>query len=177
MGTAIFSTRPDSSTRHRMSTSRDVLLRKLRERGHSVLADAAARGDVSAHSAALYAGIIREKEPAGTGSPNVSKRNLWRIHQLLRGIDDPDGAAKPLAPDVEAPKKPELPTLTPGGCGSLPCMTCSSPTAVLARQEIADIWTAAMQGDGPRRPSPNGGLPRGCCRRNIIALSAASLIG
>ena len=176
MGTAIFSTRPDSSTRHRMSTSRDVLLRKLRERGHSVLADAAARGDVSAHSAALYAGIIREKEPAGTGSPNVSKRNLWRIHQLLRGIDDPDGAAKPLAPDVEAPKKPELPTLTPGGCGSLPCMTCSSPTAVLARQEIVDVWTANQMGDGSRRPNPYGTLPRACCRRCATTLDASAMI-
>src|SRR5215831_7592095 len=130
-----------------MSTSRDVLLRKLRERGHSVLAEAAERGDVSAHAAAQYVGIVRGREPNGNGSPNVAKLNAWRIHQLLRGIDDPDGAAKTLAPDTETPKKPELPTLTPGGYGSLPCMTCSAATAVLARQEITDVFLANQSGD------------------------------
>jgi hypothetical protein len=157
-----------------MSTSRDVLLRKLRERGHSVLAEAAERGDVSAHSAALYAGIIREKEPVGTGSPNRAKK--WRIHQLLRGGVDPDGAAKTLASDVDSPKKPELPTLTPGGYGSLPCMTCSSATAILARQEIADVFLANQSGDGSRRPNPYGALPKACCRRTAITMTAAALI-
>jgi hypothetical protein len=160
-----------------MSTSRNVLLRKLRQRGHSVLAEAAERGDVSAYAAACYAGIVREKEPSGKGSPNVSKLNAWRIHQLLRGVDDPDGAAKPLALDAEAPKKADLPTLTPGGYGSLPCMSCSSPSAVLARQEIADVWTANQMGDGSRRPNPFGSLPRACCRRTAITMTAASLIG
>jgi hypothetical protein len=158
-----------------MSTSRGVLLRKLRERGHSVLAEAAERGDVSAHAAAQYVGIVRGKEPAGNGSPNVAKLNAWRIHQLLRGIDDRDGAAKTLA-DAEAPKKPELPTLTPGGCGSLPCMTCSAATAVLARQEIADVWAPNQMGDGSHRPNPYGTLPRACCRRNAVTMTAAALI-
>jgi hypothetical protein len=159
-----------------MSTSRHVLLRKLRERGHSVLADAAANGIISAHAAAQYVGIVRGREPTGNGSPNVTKLNAWRIRQLLRGIDEPDEAAKPVALDVEAPKKPELPTLTPGGCGSLPCMTCSSPTAVLARQEIADVWAANQMGDGSRRPNPYGTLPRACCRRNAVVMTAAALI-
>src|SRR5215831_3849355 len=99
-----------------MSTSRDVLLRKLRERGHSVLAEAAERGDVSAHSAAQYVGIVRAKDHTGNGSPNAAKRNTWRIHQLLRGIENQDGAAKPLAED-EAPRAEHAPALTPGGHG------------------------------------------------------------
>ena len=161
-----------------MSTSRVVLLRKLRQRGHSVLAEAAERGDVSAHAAAQYVGIVRGREPTGNGSPNVAKLNAWRINQLLRGIDDPDGAAKTVASDAEAPKKPELPTLTPGGYGSLPCMSCSSATAVLARQEIADVWAANQLGDGSRRPNPYGTLPRACCRRGLATMmDARAMIG
>jgi hypothetical protein len=140
-----------------------------------VLADAAERGDVSPHAAAQYVGIVRGREPTGNGSPNVAKLNTWRIHQLLRGIDDPDGAAKPLAKD-EAPRAEHAPALTPGGHGSLPCMTCSAATAVLARQEIADVWAANQMGDGSRRPNPYGTLPRGCCRRNAVAFTAAALI-
>src|SRR5262245_38232217 len=136
-----------------MSTSRDVLLRKLRQRGHSVLAEAAERGDVSAHAAAQYVGIVRGREPNGNGSPNVGKLNAWRIHQLLRGVETQDGAAKPLA-ENEAPRAEHAPALTPGGYGSLPCMSCSSATAVLARQEIADVWAANQMGDGSRRPNP-----------------------
>ena len=153
-----------------------VLIRKLRQRGHSVLAEAAENGHVSAHAAAQYAGIIPERERNGRGNDNAARTIAWRIHQLLRSVDDPDGAAKPLAPDVEAPKKPELPTLTPGGCGSLPCMTCSSPTAVLARQEIVDVWTANQMGDGSRRPNPYGTLPRACCRRCATTLDASAMI-
>jgi hypothetical protein len=159
-----------------MSTSRDILLRKLRERGHSVLAEAAERGDISPHSAAQYVGIIRGKEPEGTGSPNVTKKNMWRIHQLLRGIETQDGAAKTLAED-EPPRVEHAPALTPGGYGSLPCMSCSSPTAVLARQEIADVWAANQMGDGSRRPNPYGTLPKACCRRNAVTMTAAALIG
>jgi hypothetical protein len=157
-----------------MSTSRVVLIRKLRERGHSVLADAAETGTVSAFAAACYCGIVKERTPTGNGSPNVAKLNAWRIHQLLRGVEDPDEAARTVAkPTKDAP----APTLTPGGCGSLPCMTCSAATAVLARQEISDIWEAAMQGDGPRRPSLTGSLPRACCRRNMVVMTAAAMIG
>src|SRR5262249_26584903 len=160
-----------------MSTSRHVLLRKLRERGHSVLAEAAERGDVSPYAAAQYVGIVRGRDPTGNGSPNVQKLNAWRIHQLLRGVDDPDETAKNVARDAEAPKKPELPTLTPGGYGSLPCMACSSATAVLARQEIADVWAANQMGDGSRRPNPYGTLPRACCRRTAVTMTAAALVG
>src|SRR5262249_32983207 len=97
-------------------------------------------------------------------------------NQLLRGVDDPDGTAKTLAED-EPPRAEPAPALTPGGYGSLPCMSCSSPTAVLARQENADVWAANQMGEGSRRPTPYGVLPRGCCRRNAVAMSAAALIG
>src|SRR5262249_41248977 len=108
-----------------MSTSRVVLLRKLRERGHSVLADAAENGDVSAFAAAQYVGIVRAREPAGNGSENAARLNAWRIHQVLRGTEDLNGAAKPVA---EPTKHAPAPMLTPGGSGSLPCMTCSAAT-------------------------------------------------
>jgi len=56
-------------------------------------------------------------------------------------------------------------------------MSCSSPTAVLARQEIADVWAANQCGDGSRRPAPNGVLPRACCRRNAVVMDARALVG
>src|SRR5262249_11218682 len=142
-----------------MSTSRDVLLRKLRERGHSVLAEAAERGDVSPHAAALYVGIVRPKDPTGNGSPTAAKTTTWRIHQRPRGMKRGERGAKPVA-EGEARRPEQAPALIPGGHGSLRCMSCSSPTAVLARQEIADVWAATQCGDGSRRPAPNGVLPR-----------------
>ena len=156
-----------------MSTSRSVLLRKLRQRGHSVLAAAAERGDISCLAAAQYAGIVRGREPTGDGSPNVANRNAWVIHQLLRGGGE---AANPPA-EEEAPPRKQAPTLISGGDGSgLPCMLCAHPQAAIARQEISDVWVAAMQGDGPRRPSLIGSLPRACCRRGTVAMTAAALI-
>jgi len=140
-----------------------------------VLAEAAERGDISPHAAAQYVGIVREKEPDGNGSPNVAKRNVWRIHQLLRGIESGEIGAKPLAED-EPPRAAPAPALTPGGYGSLPCMSCSSPTAVMARQEIADVWAANQMGDGSRRPNPYGTLPRACCRRNAVTMDARAMI-
>jgi hypothetical protein len=142
-----------------------------------VLADAAEAGTVSAFAAAQYAGIVREKEPTGNGSRNAARTNAWRIHQVLRAMESGELEAKPLAAD-EAPPRPEpAHALTPGGYGSLPCMTCSSATAVLARQEIADVYLANQMGDGSRRSNPYGTLPRACCRRGAAVLTAAALIG
>jgi hypothetical protein len=161
-----------------MSTSREVLLRKLRERGHWALAEAAERGDTSPFAAAEYVGIVRRKEPLGTGSENAAKRRTWRIHQVLRAIESENGAAKTLASDEEAScEKSPAPALVDGGYGTLPCMVCANATAILARAEIAEIFLANAAGDGSRRPSPYGSLPRACCRRNAVTLTAAAMIG
>lgn len=142
------------------------------------LAEAAERGDVSPHSAAQYVGIIRGKEPTGNGSQNAAKRNAWRIHQVLRGIESGELGAKTLAADEESPRSDEVPApaLVVGGYGSLPCLTCAAAVATLARQEICDVGAAHVAGDGSRRPASSP-LPRACCRRGAITMSAAALIG
>ena len=53
-------------------------------------------GQVSEFAAGVEYGICKRREPNGRGSPNVSKRNDWRMHRLFfprpdKGKAPPDG--------------------------------------------------------------------------------------
>src|SRR6516162_9636562 len=53
-------------------------------------------GRVSEYAAGVEYGICKRREPLGTGSPNVTKRNDWRMHRLFhprpdKGKAPPDG--------------------------------------------------------------------------------------
>jgi hypothetical protein len=157
-------------------TSREYLTGRLRKAGHFALLAAVERGDLSAYAAAEEAGFVKRRPILGTGSENHMRRRMFAIRAALRDVDaqPPDNA---LAPPEEPRRPAESNPLVPGGAGDLPCLLCSHPQAQLARREIADVFLENQLGNGNRRPASNGVLPRGCCRRNAVAMTAAALIG
>jgi hypothetical protein len=157
-------------------TSREYLCGRLRKGGHFALLAAVERGDLSAYAAAEEAGFVTRKATLETGSQNVLRRRMFAVRNALRN-GDAQQQDEVLAP-VEGPRREEPAVKTVvGGAGDLPCLYCSHPQAQLARREIADVFLENQLGNGNRRPAQNGVLPRGCCRRNATALSAAALIG
>ena len=68
-----------------MSTSRAYLAKRLKAIGRDDLLAAAERGEVTLHSAALWAGLItQQRVPEGNGSQNVSKRKAWALMRAER---------------------------------------------------------------------------------------------
>jgi hypothetical protein len=67
-----------------MSTSR-AYAKRLKAIGRDDLLAAAERGEVTLHSAALWAGLItQQRVPEGNGSQNVSKRKAWALLRAER---------------------------------------------------------------------------------------------
>jgi hypothetical protein len=162
-------------------TSREYLIGRLRKGGHFALIAAIERGHLSAYQAAEACGYVTRRPVLGTGSENATRRRLFALRAALRDVDAQQGDDG-LAPDVsrngtDSVPKPDSPLTVPGGVGDLPCLYCSHPQSQLARREIADVFLENQLGNGNRRPALNGVLPRGCCRRNAVAMTAAALIG
>src|SRR5215831_11321585 len=68
-----------------MSTSRAYLAKRLKAIGRHDLVEAAERGEVTLHSAAIWTGLISQQHTAeGNGSQNVSKRKAWALLQAER---------------------------------------------------------------------------------------------
>jgi hypothetical protein len=101
---------------------------------------------------------------------------MFAVRNALRNTDVQQQDSVLAPPEEPRREEPAVKTV-PGGTGDLPCMLCSHPQAALARREIADVFLENQLGNGNRRPAPNGVLPRGCCRRNAVPLTAAALIG
>lgn len=157
-------------------TSREYLIGRLRKGGHFALIAAIERGHLSAYQAAEACGYVTRRPVLGTGSENATKRRLFQLRAALRDVDAQQ-QDDVLAP-TEEPRREEPAVMTVvGGVGDLPCLYCSHPQAQLARREIADVFLENQLGNGNRRPASNGVLPRGCCRRNAVAMNAAALIG
>jgi hypothetical protein len=158
-------------------TSREYLISRLRKEGHFTLLAAVERGDLSAFAAAEECGFVTRRPTLGTGSENATRRRLFALRAALRDVDAQQ-QDDVLAPAEEARREDSAAVTTvPGGLGDLPCLYCSHPQAQLARREIADVFLENQLGNGNRRPAPNGVLPRGCCRRNVVTMTAAALIG
>jgi hypothetical protein len=86
-----------------MSTSRSYLAKRLKAIGRDDLLEAADRGEVTLHSAALWAGLItQQRVPEGNGSPNVSKRKAWALLRAERR-----GASLAPKPDPQPENSPE----------------------------------------------------------------------
>jgi hypothetical protein len=158
-------------------TSVAYLRQRLRKEGHFALLAAVERGDLSTYQAAEACGFVTRRPVKGGGSENATRRRMFAMRAALRGVDaqPPDDAA--LAPTEEARREEPAVMTVAGGAGDLPCLYCSHPQAQLARREIADVFLENQLGNGNRRPAPNGVLPRGCCRRNLVTMSAQALIG
>jgi len=69
------------SEEHR-GTSRDYLIRRLREIGRNDMVRAIEGGLLSAYACAVEAGLRKRRPIAGTGSPNAAKRRAWVMHKL-----------------------------------------------------------------------------------------------
>jgi len=83
-----------------MSTSRAYLAKRLKAIGRDDLLAAAERGEVTLHSAALWAGLItQQRVPEGNGSQNVSKRKAWALFRAER---------QGLGPKLEPRLEPEI---------------------------------------------------------------------
>jgi len=127
------------------------------------------RGRLSAFTAAEAVGIVTRRGVSGKGSANESKRRAFAVAAVLR-----DSAAQQRDNSL-APSEPRNVVKTvAGGVGPLPCMLCSHPQAMLARQEISDVFLANQAGDGARRPALDGALPRACCRRSLTVLDPSA---
>jgi hypothetical protein len=63
-------------------TSRDYLIRRLREIGRNDMVAAIEGGFVSAYACAVEAGLRKRPPIAGTGSPNATKRRAWMMFKL-----------------------------------------------------------------------------------------------
>jgi hypothetical protein len=158
-------------------TGREYLKGRLRKGGHFALLAAVERGDLSAYAAAEEAGYVTRKPTLETGSQNMLRRRMFAVRNALRAGGEPLPQDEALAP-AEEPRHEESTVKTVvGGFGDLPCLYCSHPQAQLARREIADVFIENQLGNGNRRPAPNGALPKACCRRHAVTMTAAALIG
>jgi hypothetical protein len=157
-------------------TSREYLCGRLRKGGHFALLAAVERGDISAFAAAEECGYVTRRLISGGGSENATKRRLYALRMALRNVDAQQ--QDNVLASTEEPRREDSAAVTtvPGGVGDLPCLYCSHPQAQLARREIADVFLENQLGNGNRRPASNGVLPRPCCRRNAVAMTAAALI-
>ena len=63
-------------------TSRDYLIRKLKEAGRNDLVAAIENKQVSAFACAEALGWRKRQPIQGTGSPNAAKRRAWALHKL-----------------------------------------------------------------------------------------------
>jgi hypothetical protein len=63
-------------------TSRDYLIRRLKEVGRTDMVAAIEAGHVSAFACAVEAGLRKRQPIAGTGSPNAAKRRAWAFYRL-----------------------------------------------------------------------------------------------
>jgi hypothetical protein len=92
-----------------MSTSRAYLAKRLKAIGRDDLLAAAERGEVTLHSAALWAGLItQQRVPEGNGSQNVSKRAAWALMKAERGTS-PSAPRPESAPEsAPAPVQPKF---------------------------------------------------------------------
>ena len=157
-------------------TSREYLLSRLRKEGHFALVRAVENGDLSCYAAACEVGFVTRKPTLETGSQNMLRRRMFAIRNAYRDVDAQPPQDNGLASNESRPAAKDNPMVA-GGVGDLPCLYCSHPQGQLARREIADVFLEAQLGNGNRRPASNGVLPRACCRRNAVALTAAALIG
>jgi hypothetical protein len=63
-------------------TSRDYLIRKLKEAGRNDMVAAIEAGHVSAFACVVELGWRKRAPIQGTGSPNAAKRRAWAMHKL-----------------------------------------------------------------------------------------------
>jgi hypothetical protein len=187
-----------------MSTSIAYLSKRLRDIGRLDLLEGAERGEFSYHAAAIWAGLIKQREALGNGSPNKGKRAAWAIWKATR--QSPTSAqpeptpAKTVAnghslprPDLaaalaewEAAQRDEEPEPTPPPLApdpertpipthpAIPCTSCTHPNAPLALREVFNTYVAARRGE----PFETGStLPRTCCQRQLRIVDARCLIG
>jgi hypothetical protein len=73
-----------SPTLTRMSTSRKVIIDRLRRENMRDVADAIEAGEVSAFNVAVEMGWAKRHNILGTGSENMSKRNAWALHKVFK---------------------------------------------------------------------------------------------
>jgi hypothetical protein len=93
-----------------MSTSRAYLAKRLKAIGRDDLLEAAERGEVSLHAAAVWAGLISQQYVSeGNGSQNGSKRAAWALMRAeRRGLPGPKPEPQ-LAPENRpAPLAPKF---------------------------------------------------------------------
>src|SRR5262245_9828200 len=57
-----------------------------------VLLQAIRDGRITHYAAAVEMGFCRRPEPSGRGSENVTKRNDWEMHKLMRQLKAPKSA-------------------------------------------------------------------------------------
>jgi hypothetical protein len=82
-----------------MSTSVAYLRKRLAAVGRFDLLEAAERGEISVHTAAIEAQLIRRPEPTGRGSQNAAKRRAWALRRIT-------GQAPPLPHTEPQPAGP-----------------------------------------------------------------------
>jgi hypothetical protein len=92
-----------------MSTSRIYLAKRLRAIGRHDLVEAAERGEVTLHSAALWCGLISQQHvPQGNGSQNASKRAAWALMRAERRGSLPEPKPEPAPEKRPAPLAPKF---------------------------------------------------------------------
>jgi hypothetical protein len=93
-----------------MSTSRAYLAKRLKAIGRDDLLEAAERGEVSLHAAAVWAGLISQQYVSeGAGSENASKRAAWALLRAeRRGLPGPNPKPQPAPENRPAPSAPKF---------------------------------------------------------------------
>src|SRR5262249_40028245 len=91
-----------------MSTSVAYLRKRLADVGRQDLLDAAEAGLISTYAAAEEAGLVTRREVLGTGSPNQTKKRLWALSRIARGVPPlppkPEPAEPAISPSLAHPK-------------------------------------------------------------------------